>query len=211
MEVINLNKEKIDIGFGRLILEHYKIRRRLGLLSHKNFSRIDLICSKYQEKYLEHAENLCPELNEENDNNLIGEFERVLQELQRREELIHELLTKIEKYESSPKESISFSTNALSNLSKSSLEYVQASQHIEPKDSDVVRNHEGKSLLLWKSILNEMINYNYSRNLDCPNIKQNNSSNIKCKHEQLTNLYKNKLILLYEELEKLKTGSKSNQ
>lgn len=210
MEMINLNQENVDVGFGRLILEQYKIRKRLDLLSHKNCSHIDLICSKYQDKYLEQSENFGQELDEENDTNLVGEFERVLQELQRREELIHELLTKLEKYESSPKESISSSKNVLSNPSKSSLEFVQTSQYNVMESSDDILNREGKLLYLWKSILNEMINFKYSKNLDCLNIEQNNSLNIKCKHEKLIDLYKNKLILLYEEVERLKTGSKSN-
>ncbi|KAH8582467.1 uncharacterized protein ELE39_001123 [Cryptosporidium sp. chipmunk genotype I] len=131
---MNLNQEQIDIRLGKLILEQYKIRKKLGLLFNQNFSNVDLICSKYQSKYLMPDEFSSTKLKEDNDNHLIKEFERVLQELQRREELIHKLLAKIEKYESTPKESRSSSANSFSKSTNTYSELAKTSENIKPEN-----------------------------------------------------------------------------
>ncbi|KAJ1613618.1 hypothetical protein OIY81_891 [Cryptosporidium canis] len=142
MEGAKLNQEEIDVGFGQFILKQFKLRRNLRLFHQKNYSHIDLICSKYKDGHSEHCTDLCSELND-NSANIFGEFERILQELQRREELIRELLAKIEKYESSPKESKSHSSSDPPNYSKPALEFNQGSQYTEVKDMSSVHNNEG--------------------------------------------------------------------
>lgn len=203
---MDLNQKKIDIDFGQFILKQYKTRKKLGLLFQKNCSNADLICSKYQEKYLLNEVSAI-ELEEENDRNLFKEFERVLQELQRREELIHELLAKIENYESTPKESRSICTNSLPKHTKTYSEFVQTSETKKPENTYIHSNEKGKCLLLWKSILSEIINSKYVKYSECLNYTKDCGLNKKCKHEQLINLYKNELSILYEEVEKLKMGS----
>ncbi|CUV07225.1 unnamed protein product [Cryptosporidium hominis] len=204
---MNLNQEQIDIRFGKLILEQYKIRKELGLLFNQNFSNVDLICSKYKEKYWIPDEFLEIKFQENNDDHIAKEFERVLQELQRREELIHELLAKIEKYESTPKESRSSSASYFSELADTNSGFAKTSEKIELESMVVLENSKDRRLFQWRSIINEMINSKYTKYSECPSNKDN-GVNIKCRHERLVSLYKNELATLYKEVEKLKIGSK---
>ncbi|KAK9171499.1 hypothetical protein CmeUKMEL1_04165 [Cryptosporidium meleagridis] len=170
---MNLNQEQIDIRLGKLILEQYKLRKDLGLLSNQNYSNVDLICSKYQEKYWMNDEFLEIKFRENNDNHIVKEFERVLQELQRREELIHELLVKIEKYESTPKESRSSSSSNFSELANANLELAKRPEKIRPGSMAALENSKNRRLLQWKSIINEMISSKYTKYSECSNNKDN--------------------------------------
>ncbi|KAH7650382.1 hypothetical protein FG379_003454 [Cryptosporidium bovis] len=96
---MSIEHEKNDINYGFFILEQYKIRRELGLLKSGNFNIVESICSKYFEPSFAFNEDKTKEIKEKYPYFELNEFERVLEELKRREELIQELLAKLERYE----------------------------------------------------------------------------------------------------------------
>ncbi|KAL7069336.1 hypothetical protein ACR3K2_02710 [Cryptosporidium serpentis] len=153
-----------NIEDGRFVLQQYKLRKELGLFTESKVDPIKDICYKYERVDLNVEEyQPKPEDSPQKQDIVPSEFERVLQELQRREVLIQDLLLKLETKElkeNTPE--IYINTDKSFNLIKTKT------------DEDLQGKQESQNIiLLYKAIMNSVLHSSFVK--ECSNDKGDNS------------------------------------
>ncbi|KAH8741673.1 hypothetical protein FG386_003647 [Cryptosporidium ryanae] len=173
---MNFGQEKSDVSHGYFILEQYKLRKELGLLKFGNPNVIESICSKYSKPNFLFDEEQITEIKDGYVDFKQSEFDRVLIELRRREELIQELLTKLERYETASRDSETQVNSVQSEFfNKEESNIVIEEIRIDIKKSGLSYDN----LCLWRSLLNSNRDVtNYNKCAVTQEINKNESKNI---------------------------------
>ncbi|EEA07060.1 uncharacterized protein CMU_034460 [Cryptosporidium muris RN66] len=188
------DERQANIEDGRFVLQQYKLRKELGLFTKYKVDPIKDICYKYEGVDLNVGEyQQKPGDSPQKQDIAPGEFERVLQELQRREVLIQDLLLKLETKElegNTPE--IYINTDRSSNLAKTKA------------DEDLKGKQESQNIiLLYKAIMNSVLNSSFVK--ECSSdVFDNIDKQVPCKHQKLLALYRREIIHLVEENNTLK-------
>ncbi|OII75622.1 hypothetical protein cand_030520 [Cryptosporidium andersoni] len=157
------DERQANIEDGRFVLQQYKLRKELGLFTKSKVDPIKDICYKYEGVNLNVDEyQPKPGDSPQKQDIVPGEFERVLQELQRREVLIQDLLLKLETKElegNTPE--IYINTDRSFNLTKTKT------------DEDLKGKQESQNMLLYKAIMNSVLHSSFTK--ECSDDKGDNS------------------------------------